>query len=136
LEKILFNEFSTFTELAAVEWEEDQEIQAKKRVPLEAETIPFYVEKLESLAKENNGHFANGKVKNLLRDFFQQIYSNVIPSQLTWVDFYFTGVLDYLNYMLKRDVTADNPFLKKVTESVMSIESIKKWVEKRPDNYL
>lgn len=39
-------------------------MQAKKREVLEAETLPFYLEKLDSLAKENKGHFALGKVSN------------------------------------------------------------------------
>ena len=43
-------------------YEADEEVAAKKRVPLEKEILPFYLEKLDSIAKENNGHFALGKV--------------------------------------------------------------------------
>jgi prostaglandin-H2 D-isomerase / glutathione transferase len=118
-------------EIAVVSYEADEEVQAKKREPLEAEILPFYLEKLDSLAKENNGHFALGKVKNLFK-FIQKIDLIVLFLQLTWADFYFTAVLDYLNFMAKQDLTANYPNLKKVTENVLSIESIKNWVAKRP----
>lgn len=49
-------------EIAVVSYEADEQVQAKKREPLEAEIIPFYLEKLDSIAKENNGHLALGKV--------------------------------------------------------------------------
>lgn len=99
-------------EIAVVSYETDADVQAKKREPLDNEIIPFYLEKLDTIAKENNGHFALGK--------------------LTWADFYFTAVLDYLNHMTKYDLTEKYPNLKKVVDTVLSIESIKKWIEKRP----
>lgn len=51
-----------WTEIAVVSYEADEAVQAAKRGPLESETLPFYLEKLDSLAKENNGYFALGKV--------------------------------------------------------------------------
>lgn len=45
---------------------------------------------------------------------------------------YFVGILDYLNYMTKQDLTAKYPNLKKVVDNVLALESIKKWVAKRP----
>lgn len=78
--------------------------------------MPFYLEKLDSIAKENNGHFALGK--------------------FTWADVYFTAVLDYLNYMAKRNLTDGYPNLKQVVENTLAVESIKKWVEKRPQSDL
>lgn len=51
---------------------------------------------------------------------------------MTWADLYFVAVLDYLNFMAKRDLTAGYPSLKKVVDNVLSLESIKKWVAKRP----
>lgn len=79
---------------------------------MEKETLPFYLGKLEAFVKENNGHLALGK--------------------LTWADVYFAAGLDYLNYMMERDITDGYPGLKKVVESVLKIESIAKWVAKRP----
>jgi len=51
----------------------------------------------------------------------------------TWADFYFAGLIDYLNYMAHYDLTAKYPFLKKVVENVHAIESIKKWIAERPE---
>lgn len=50
--------------IAVVNYEADEAVQAKKRVPLNEETLPFYLEKLDALVKENNGHFALGKVSD------------------------------------------------------------------------
>jgi len=102
--------------IAVVSYENDEEVQAKKREPLDNEIIPFYLEKLDSIAKENGGHFALGK--------------------LTWADFYFTAILDYLNYMAKKDLVANHPNLKQVVDNVLGIESIKNWVAKRPPTEL
>lgn len=52
-------------------YENDEEVAAKKRVPLDAEIIPFYLEKLDAIAKENNGHFALGKVNKSKMDFMK-----------------------------------------------------------------
>lgn len=93
-------------------YETDEEIKAKKLVTLKAETIPFYLDKLEAIVKENNGHFALAK--------------------LTWADMYFAAVLDYLNYMAKYDLIESYPALKGLVESVNNLDSIKAWLEKRP----
>lgn len=98
--------------IGAVSYEPDEEVQAKKRVTLNNETIPFYLSKLDALAGENNGYFALGK--------------------LTWADLYFTAILDYLNYMAKMDLIADRPNLKKVVDNVLALDGIKQWIEKRP----
>jgi len=102
--------------IAVVSYEADEKVQAKKRETLDAETIPFYLEKLDAIAKENKGYFALGK--------------------LTWADIFFTAVLDYMNYMSKKDLTANHPHLKQVVDNVLAIESIKKWVAKRPETEL
>ena len=78
--------------------------------------MPFYLEKLDSIAQQNNGYFALGK--------------------LTWADMYFTAVLDYLNYMAKRNLTEGYPNLQKVVDNVLSVDGIKKWVENRPKTEL
>lgn len=58
-------------EIAVVSYETDEVVQAKKRVPLDAETIPFFMEKLEEIATKNNGHFALGKVSAVGLEFMQ-----------------------------------------------------------------
>jgi len=98
--------------IAVVSYEPDDEVKQKKQITLNTEVIPFYLEKLDNLAKENNGHLALGR--------------------LTWADVYFAGVLDYLNYMAKTDLVENHPNLKKVVETVYALEPIKAWIEKRP----
>lgn len=51
---------------------------------------------------------------------------------MTWADLYFVAVLDYLNFMAKRDIVAGHPNLKKLVDNVLGLDSIKKWVAKRP----
>lgn len=45
---------------------------------------------------------------------------------------YFVGILDFLSVMVRRDIIADHPNLKKVVENVTNLDSIKKWIAKRP----
>lgn len=52
--------------------------------------------------------------------------------QLTWVDLYFVAILDYLNFMTKQDLIEKYPNLKALKEKVLAVDSIKKWIEKRP----
>lgn len=99
-------------EIAAVFYEPDDDVKEKKLVTLNNEVIPFYLEKLEMIAKENGGHLALGKP--------------------TWADFYLAGILDYLNYMTKTNLTEKYPNLKAVIDKVMALDQIKAWVEKRP----
>lgn len=71
MSKILIKTF--IIEIATVNYEADKDVQAKKREILEAETLPFYLEKLDALAKENNGHFALGKVSNNLEEIMNKL---------------------------------------------------------------
>lgn len=49
-------------EIAVVSYEPDDEVKEKKQITLTTEVIPFYLEKLEAIVKENNGHLALAKV--------------------------------------------------------------------------
>lgn len=79
---------------------------------MNAETIPLYLNKLDEIAKENNGHLA--------------------LKRLTWADLYFTALSDYMSFAAKQDLLAKHANLKKVSTNVLDIDSIKKWVAKRP----
>lgn len=57
---------------------------------------------------------------------------NFFCLQLTWADVYFTGILDYLNYMAKVDLLEKHPNLKRLVDGVLALEPIKAWIEKRP----
>lgn len=49
-------------EIAVVSYEPDDEVKEKKQITLTTEVIPFYLEKLEAIVKENNGYLALSKV--------------------------------------------------------------------------
>lgn len=49
-------------EIAVVSYEPDDEVKEKKNITLTTEVIPFYLEKLDALAAENQGHLALGRV--------------------------------------------------------------------------
>ncbi|XP_046686705.1 glutathione S-transferase-like [Homalodisca vitripennis] len=59
--------------------EENEAMKEYLKGPLFSTTIPFYLSRLESQVKENNGFLANGK--------------------LSWADVYFAALSDYLNWM-------------------------------------
>ncbi|XP_062560800.1 glutathione S-transferase-like [Armigeres subalbatus] len=98
--------------IVAAYYDPDENGKEKKFAIIKKEVIPFYLEKLEEIARDNNGYLANGK--------------------LTWADLYFVGLLDYLNHLANTDLIVDQPNLQKVVKNVTSIESIKNWIDKRP----
>lgn len=51
-----------YLELSTAFWESDEAVKAKKMKEVHDTIIPFYTEKLEKIAKSNNGHLALGKV--------------------------------------------------------------------------
>ncbi|XP_065353112.1 glutathione S-transferase-like [Cloeon dipterum] len=85
--------------------------KTKKELALST-TIPYYLGKFEEILKENGGHFVNG--------------------QLTWADFWFAGLADYLNYMAGKDILADSPGLKALKTKVEELPAIKKYLANRP----
>nr|ACP27599.1 glutathione S-transferase [Chironomus tentans] len=98
--------------LAGAQYEQNAVAKEEKFKLLKAETIPYFLEKLDAIAAENDGHFA-------LKKF-------------TWADVYFTGMSNYLSVMAQEDITANYPNLKKVIENTVATPGIKEWVEKRP----
>lgn len=105
--------FADFRQKLIAPWyETNEEAKAKKKATLESETIPFYLEKLENLAKENSGHLA--------------------LSKFTWVDFYVASMVESLYVMIEPNFLEKYPNLKKVVDNVYALDSIKEWVAKRP----
>lgn len=82
---------------------------------IQDETVPFFLNKLETIAKQNNGHFALQK--------------------FTWADVYFTGMINYLGVMVGSDLTKNYPNLRRVVEYTESTPGIKQWIEKRPKTF-
>lgn len=60
--KRLITATEIFTEIAVVSYEPNDDVKEKKLVTLNSEVIPFYLEKLEDIAKENGGFLALGRV--------------------------------------------------------------------------
>lgn len=54
-----------FIEIAGAHYEADEAIKQKKFADLKKEVLPFYLEKLEAAAKENNGYLALGQVHSI-----------------------------------------------------------------------
>lgn len=51
-----------FSEMGSVHWEQDEAVKQKKMIDLKKDVIPLYLEKLDAIAKENNGYLALGRV--------------------------------------------------------------------------
>lgn len=88
------------------------EAKAKKKEVTLKETVPFYFERLDAQVKKNNGYFVGGK--------------------LTWAEFVFVGILDYLNFMAGYKIVDKYENLKSLNEKVLALPKIKEWVAKRP----
>uniref|UniRef100_T1DH15 glutathione transferase n=1 Tax=Anopheles aquasalis TaxID=42839 RepID=T1DH15_ANOAQ len=98
--------------IAIVAYEPDDIVKEKKIITLNNEVIPFYLTKLNVIAKENNGHLVLGKP--------------------TWADVYFAGILDYLNYLTKTNLLENFPNLQEVVNKVVDHENVKAYIAKRP----
>ncbi|KAG5666841.1 hypothetical protein PVAND_014851 [Polypedilum vanderplanki] len=97
-----------------------EEVYKKEVRKLIEETIPTSLQKFETIVAQNGGHFVNGK--------------------LSWADIYFTSIYEYIfgmfiwsNEKCDADFLEKNENLKKLYEKVRNIESIKKWIAKRPE---
>nr|XP_022903056.1 glutathione S-transferase-like [Onthophagus taurus] len=99
-----------------LQWHYIKSANKKKecREVLVNETIPFYLERMEKIAKENGGHLA--------------------LKRLTWADFFFAGMIDYFSWMADLDLLKNYPSLKAVKENVLNLPMIKKWYENNPVN--
>ncbi|KAJ8974614.1 hypothetical protein NQ317_019359 [Molorchus minor] len=95
---------------------ENKSIKDAKAGPLFNETLPFYLEKLDSLVKKNDGYLVLGR--------------------LTWADVYFVAILDYLNSMAKKELIANYANLQNVKANVEAIPNVKAWIAKRPKDSL
>uniref|UniRef100_A0A1Q3FUT1 glutathione transferase n=3 Tax=Culex tarsalis TaxID=7177 RepID=A0A1Q3FUT1_CULTA len=98
--------------IAIVAYEPDDIVKEKKMITLNNEVIPFYLTKLNVIAKENNGHLVLGKT--------------------TWADVYFAGILDYLNYLTKINLLENFPNLQECVNKVLENDNIKAYIAKRP----
>jgi prostaglandin-H2 D-isomerase / glutathione transferase len=77
-----------------------------------AETIPFYLRRLEEISKQNHSHFA--------------------LKRRTWADIYFAAIIEYMRYLTGENLLENYPHLTRVVNDVLEIRSIKNWIEIRP----
>ncbi|KAF7271038.1 glutathione S-transferase-like [Rhynchophorus ferrugineus] len=101
--------------IAKYHYESNEQLKEEYGKILFNEIIPFYLEKLDSQAKTNNGYLVGGR--------------------LTWADLVFLGLLDYMEFMAKKDLLCKSPNLQRVKENVLSVPNIKKYIEKRPNKH-
>nr|AEB91979.1 glutathione S-transferase sigma 7 [Locusta migratoria] len=97
-------------------WEPEETTKQKKKETLLNETLPFYMEKLDALVKENGGYLVAGK--------------------LSWGDFFFAGVSDYMDCVVQFDITKDHPNLAALKKKIRELPAIKEWISKRPKTTL
>ncbi|KAL2722860.1 glutathione S-transferase-like [Vespula squamosa] len=90
----------------------DPNEKAKKKEEVLTTVLPFYLKKLEELAR-NNGGYLHG-------------------SQLSYADLFFVAISDSINNACGLDIGKDNPNLKSLREKVLAIPKIKEWIQKRP----
>ncbi|KAJ8949992.1 hypothetical protein NQ318_002402 [Aromia moschata] len=77
-----FDPGTLYIELRTYHQEQDEKVKETKAGPLFNEHVPYYLEKLDILAKKNNGHLAVGR--------------------LTWADLYFIAMLDSFKIITKK----------------------------------
>ncbi|CAH2246219.1 jg3690 [Pararge aegeria aegeria] len=93
-------------EASSVYYEQDEAIKAKKHEENVQAEYPNSLDKLDDIFKKNNGHLATGK--------------------LTWGDFVFAGVFDYLKVMLRMpDLEQRYPSFKQVIDNVYAVPTVK-----------
>ncbi|XP_038222288.1 glutathione S-transferase 2-like [Zerene cesonia] len=98
---------------AVVQYEPDAEIKAKKHEEQSKNIYPALLNKLDEIIKKNNGHIAAGK--------------------LTWGDFIFAGMFDYLKVMLQMpDLEKKYPSFQQVIDAVYANPKVKAYSENAP----
>ncbi|XP_036147083.1 glutathione S-transferase-like [Monomorium pharaonis] len=97
--------------IAAFFYEKNEEAKAEK-LKAAKEIVPFYLERLDAQVQKNDGYFVGGA--------------------LSWADFTFVGLLDYLNFMMNENIVEKYENLKQLQKTVEKVPAIKRWLEKRP----
>jgi len=97
--------------IAGFHYESNEQAKEEKEKVAKEETVPYYLERLDAQVKKNGGYFIGGAV--------------------SWADLTFVGLLDYLNFMMKKDIVEEYENLKQLQKKVEEIPAIKRWMEKR-----
>lgn len=102
-----------YSHIAAYHYEDNETVKEEK-LKNAKETVPYYLERLDAQVQKNSGYFVGGA--------------------LTWADLTFVALLDYLNFMMKKDIIENYDNLKQLKQKVEEIPAIKSWIEKRPSD--
>ncbi|KAM3957947.1 glutathione S-transferase 2-like [Aphomia sociella] len=103
--------------LSAIRKESDPAVQAVKKAEFLKNRCPFYLQKIDEIIRNNNGHLAAGK--------------------LTWADFYFTGMYYNIGKSLNiPDLDQKYPSFTKLQETVLSLPQLKQYLAKAPQTEL
>ncbi|XP_041982521.1 uncharacterized protein LOC121735685 [Aricia agestis] len=93
-----------------VHYEPDAAVKARKHDTFSKDFYPRALKELDRIIRENDGHLALGR--------------------LTWVDFVFAGMFDYLKVMLQMpDLDVQYPSFRQVVDNVYSIPHVKTWCD-------
>ncbi|XP_052755102.1 glutathione S-transferase 2-like [Galleria mellonella] len=102
---------------ATVHYEPDAALKAKKHEENAKNLYPVLLGKLDDIIRKNNGHLVAGK--------------------LTWGDFVFAGMYDYLKAMLQSpDLDTKYPSFKKLQDTVLSLPKVREYVAAAPPTEL
>ena len=98
---------------AVVQYEPDEAVKEAKYADFVKNVFPDLLERLNAIFVKNNGHVALGK--------------------LTWGDFVFAGMFDYLKMMLRMpDLEKKYPVFQKIIDNVYSIPKVKAYADAAP----
>lgn len=61
-----------------------------------------------------------------------EIFNIFNLTQITWVDLYFTALIESFKLITKPDLLDNYPNVQAVVDNVLAVESIKEWVRTRP----
>nr|XP_022903512.1 glutathione S-transferase-like [Onthophagus taurus]XP_022903513.1 glutathione S-transferase-like [Onthophagus taurus] len=93
-------------------YEKDETIKESMKKTSIEETLPYYLEKLDKIAKENNGY--------------------MVAKKLTWADFALKVILENIEVFAGKAPYEKFDNLIAVKNNVESIPNVKKWIETRP----
>ncbi|XP_011882959.1 PREDICTED: glutathione S-transferase-like [Vollenhovia emeryi] len=102
--------------IAGFYYESNEQAKETKRKIAKETTVPYYLERLDAQVKKNGGYFVGGA--------------------LSWADFTFVALLEYLNFMMNEDIVEKYKNLKQLQKKVEEVPAIKKWIAKRPASIL
>lgn len=104
--------------------------------------LPIYRSHIGDISIYFGGYLKNTNLKFwktfsfILHDNFLLYLPWYFDFQMTWADIYFTAVFDYIQELLKTDLSARIPHLMEVPKHVLMIPKMRRWWDSRPRSHL